>query len=277
MIRLASDARPLPFLGELCSRIDAAIDKIQSGLETGDEVSVVKFMRDEVEPFFFQASQFGNKVSRAVEAYQAAIDRDIGEIYQFRRDFEESFSILSQQLAADLDREESEAQAIFPHYFERHETDGVDYLIYMGASLIEEGRFHELYLKNMRLWQLKVACNMAKRTQQLKATLKLPLDIGQLILIQNAPLSIRFRYDEKRFAVDGAYDIRHAIVKSRLDKAVVRGTGERLTQPGKIAIVYSNAMRPMKWPNISGFYNWKDTCWAGLSGWKWKTCQVFRA
>jgi hypothetical protein len=41
--------------------------------------------------------------------------------------------------------------------------------------------------------------------------------------------------------VDGAYDVRHQLVKSRLDKAMVKGVDERLTQPGKVAIVYSQA------------------------------------
>src|SRR5205823_6487557 len=52
--------------------------------------------------------------------------------------------------------------------------------------------------------------------------------------------SIRFRFDEKRFDVDGAYDIRYEIVKKRIDKAVIKGTAERITQPGKVAIVYSH-------------------------------------
>ena len=54
-----------------------------------------------------------------------------------------------------------------------------------------------------------------------------------LILVQHAPLSIRFRFDEKRFDVDGAYNVRYEIIKKRIDKAVVRGTTERLTQPGQ--------------------------------------------
>ena len=41
--------------------------------------------------------------------------------------------------------------------------------------------------------------------------------------------------------MDGAYDIRYEIVKKRIDKAVIRGTSERVTQPGKIAIVYAQA------------------------------------
>ena len=67
----------------------------------------------------------------------------------------------------------------------------------------------------------------------------MPLETTNLILVQHAPLSIRFRFDEKRFDVDGAYNIRYEIMKKRIDKAVLRGTTERLTQPGKIAIVYS--------------------------------------
>ena len=60
------------------------------------------------------------------------------------------------------------------------------------------------------------------------------------MLVQHAPLSIRFRADEKRFDVDGAYDMRYEIVKKRIDKALVKGSSERVTQPGRIAIVYSN-------------------------------------
>ena len=75
----------------------------------------------------------------------------------------------------------------------------------------------------------------------MKPKLKNNLDITQLILVHDQPISIRFRPDEKQFDVDGAYDIRYEIVKKRIDKAYVKNTGERLTQPGKIAIVYNQA------------------------------------
>jgi len=97
-----------------------------------------------------------------------------------------------------------------------------------------------LYLRNLRLWQLMVMCGVVWRTEQLKDRLKLSLECRHLILIHNTPLSIRFRPDERRFDVDGAYDIRHEIIKKRIDKAMIKGSAERLTQPGKIAIVYSH-------------------------------------
>ena len=117
----------------------------------------------------------------------------------------------------------------------------MDYTIYLGGALREDNGFDPLYLKNLRLWQLMVACGVALRVERLKTRLPVTLDITNLILIQHAPLSIRFRFDEKRFDVDGAYNVRYEIIKKRIDKALIRGTEERLTQPGKIAIVYSHA------------------------------------
>jgi hypothetical protein len=66
------------------------------------------------------------------------------------------------------------------------------------------------------------------------------LEVAHLILSQSAPLAIRFRTDEKRFDVDGAYNARYEIVKKRIDKARIRGTREQVTQPGRLAVVYSH-------------------------------------
>jgi hypothetical protein len=44
--------------------------------------------------------------------------------------------------------------------------------------------------------------------------------------------------DEKRFDVDGDYNIRYEILKKRLDKATVHEGKERLTQAGMISLVY---------------------------------------
>jgi hypothetical protein len=46
--------------------------------------------------------------------------------------------------------------------------------------------------------------------------------------------------DEKRFDVDGAYNSRYEVIKKRIDKAYIKNTTERITQPGKICIVYSS-------------------------------------
>src|SRR5262249_50433301 len=72
-----------------------------------------------------------------------------------------------------------------------------------------------------------------------KGEVKMPLDVARLILVEHTAMASRFRFDEKRFDIDGAYNMRYEIVKKRIDKALIKGSDERLTQPGKIAIVYA--------------------------------------
>ncbi len=132
--------------------------------------------------------------------------------------------MLNKAMSEFLDEKDSEAQAIFPHYFEKRQTDGIDYVMYVGSSMMENSTLPAFHVKNLGLWQFLVACGLAGRTEQMKSRLKVPLDTCHLILVNNSPLSIRFRFDEKRFDVDGAYDVRHEIIKSRIDKAVVKGS-----------------------------------------------------
>jgi len=247
VLRAAHDARPLPILDQLTHRIDGHVAEIEVTLRSGDELGVMGFLKTDVEPLFDHLQTFGSGVSERIDAYRAAVDPGIGLVYARRKEFDESVTQINEAVSAYIDLEEQAAQAMFPHYFEKQKTDGVDYTIYLGGALREDNGFDPLYLKNMRLWQLMVACGVALRVERLKGRLPVSLDITNLILIQHAPLSIRFRFDEKRFDVDGAYNVRYEIIKKRIDKAIIRGTTERLTQPGKIALVYSHATEAAEW------------------------------
>jgi hypothetical protein len=82
-------------------------------------------------------------------------------------------------------------------------------------------------------------CGIVRLAEQMRSKLKVPLELAHLILLQQTSLSVRFRLDEKRFDIDGAYNMRYEIIKKRIDKAMIKDREERLTQPRKIAIVYS--------------------------------------
>ena len=239
VVRRAQEIKPLPILGELAGRIQRRLGRLKGGLKSGDETGQADFMRYEVEAVFDDLARQGPRVAEAIALYREEVDPHLGTVYHQRRRFEKSVSQLNERLAAYLDREDAAMQAVLPHYYERHRTDGVDHLIYLGASLSPDGEFSRLHLGNFRLWQLMATCGLAWHGEQLKKRMPVPLNTAHLILTQEAPLNIRFRYDEKCFDVDGAYDVRHEIIRSRLDKAVISG-GERLTQPGKIAVVYSS-------------------------------------
>ncbi|WP_313779362.1 hypothetical protein [Flagellimonas onchidii] len=164
------------------------------------------------------------------------------------------------ELAALLDRKQVEAQEMFPHYFERYKTDGVEHNMYIGSSIANDRNFNELYLSNLRLWQLQVMCDMENKYYALKPKLPVKLDVASLILVYSTSLAIRFRMDEKRFDVDGTYNARYEIIKKRIDKSYIKGTNERLTQKGKLAIVYSQRkdekeyMRYIKFLKSKGYF-----------------------
>ena len=128
---------------------------------------------------------------------------------------------------------------MFPHYFERYKTDGVEYNMYIGGSLVNDQEFNKLYLENLRLWQLETMCQIENVAFAMLSEMPYPLRVASLILVHSTPLSIKFHMDQKQFDVDGAYNARYEIVKKRIDKSLIKGTDERLTQAGKIAIVYS--------------------------------------
>jgi GAF domain-containing protein len=247
IVRCAGRHKPLPILDALAHRIDKNISRIDDGLGSGDEVANLGFLRREVEPFFDPLEKFDAEVREKIQTYRTALEPHMGTLYRRRKDFEESITAVTEAISANLDREEEKSQAVFPHYFEKQKTDGVDHTIYIGASLVEDGKFDTLYLRNLRLWQLMVMCGAARQTERIKASLKVPLETTHLVLAQNAPLSIRFRPDERRFDVDGAYDIRHEIIKKRIDKAMIKGGTERLTQPRQIAIVYSHRREALEY------------------------------
>jgi hypothetical protein len=239
VLKKASDFQQLPILDELKFYVTKNLRRLRQGIISGDEVSIYDSLRTEVEPLFEYLAQNNVELRPAIAAYWQQIDPRLGILYHRRRDFEESVTLINDTISDYLDEEEDKAQLMFPHYFQRVKTDGVEHNIYVGGSLVQDKPFDLVFLKNLRLWQLLVMVEITRRTHALKAELAVPLDTTQLILIHSQPLSIRFRQDERQFDVDGAYNIRYEIIKKRIDKATVLGTGERLTQPGQLALVYA--------------------------------------
>jgi hypothetical protein len=241
ILEAAHRVHPMAILDQLRHKVERQAAAVEVSLRSGDEAGLIAFLRTEVESLFTYLESYGPEVRERIEAYRAAIDPQLGAVGTKRRAFEQSVAMLNEAISSYLDAEERVAQETCPHYFEKQRTDGVDYSMYAGPSLLESGDFAPLHLKNLRLWQVMVACGIAVAAERIKPRLPDPLEITSLILVQHTPLAISFRFDEKRFDVDGAYNARYEILKKRIDKAVVKGSTERVTQPGKIAIVYSQA------------------------------------
>ncbi|MEO6285508.1 MAG: hypothetical protein ABIN80_15265 [Dyadobacter sp.] len=175
-----------------------------------------------------------------IDKYLKETSKETGDFHASRRRYETTISIINDKMARIIDHGQEQAQTIFPHYYERFKTDGIEHNLYIGPSISPGQPFDTAKLSELRLWQLATLCEMEIAHAALKMTLPYPLDVTTLVLVYHSTIDIHFRLDEKRFDVHGSYNARYEIVKKRIDKAFVRGTDERITQPGKIAIVYSS-------------------------------------
>ncbi|NND64108.1 MAG: GAF domain-containing protein, partial [Flavobacteriaceae bacterium] len=233
------EIEPLPIYEQLNFRIEGYLKKIKDQLEVDSERKVLNFLKSEIVPLYKHLRKKGDRFKELIDKYYDLLDNDKGFIYKHRKDYDESVMLVNKSMARILDKKQKEAQAMYPHYYERFKTDGVEHNLYIGESITKESNFNKIYLYNLRLWQLQVMCELENNFYKLKENLPVPLDASSMILAFSSSLSLRFRMDEKRFDVDGTYNARYEVVKKRVDKAHIKGTEERITQPGKITIIYS--------------------------------------
>jgi hypothetical protein len=207
-------------------------------LQASQEQYISTYLTHQIHP---RISELDNpELLQLLSNYFSENEQDSGAFHTYRRKYEKTISTINEKLASILDTRQETAQLAFPHYYERFKTDGVDHNLYIGASIAPQKPFSLLKLHQLRLWQLRVLCEMEMSHHQLIPSLPYPLEVTSLILVYHTMLAIRFRMDEKRFDVDGSYNARFEIVKKRIDKAHIKNTDERITVPGKITIVYSS-------------------------------------
>jgi hypothetical protein len=248
----------LPLLEGLEFKNESLRAAIEEHMTAEEETKVNDFLNNEVEPLFSHLQKTNDEAHKVVDEYFMQVNRDDSPLHSNRQQYEDSVAAINNAVLAYLEKEEDVIQQAYPHYFEKYRTDGIEYNIYIGQSIAPTTPFDLLYLKNIRLWQLKTMAGAARITQGLLDTLTLPLQTTQLILVHNQPITISFRRDERKFDVEGSYNIRYEIVKKRLDKVHLKDSNERLTQPGKIAIVYSNQKDIPEYEEFIRFLQKKD-------------------
>lgn len=239
IIQMARKEHPFPLLDETSFKLQKYTHSVSNILFADEEIAILHFLKVELINLFKHLQSILPSLNKEINRYFSAIDSPVEMVYHHRKEYEDSITTINNAVARFIDREQEAAQKIFPHYFERFVTDGVDFNIYIGQSISPDKKFDFFYLKNLKIWQLSTLAKAARLTHQLEKELPLRLQTSQLILAHSHPISISFRTAERKFDVDGAYNIRYEIIKKRIDKVHLKDSNERLTQPGTIAIVYS--------------------------------------
>lgn len=203
------------------------------------EHQISQYLESEVTPFLKHIRSQYTDSRRAIDEYLHKTDPVNGQAHQYRRELEQSMDMITKAVSLYLDLMNQEMQKAYPCYFDKFRTDGIEYDIYIGQSISPDVPFDMMYLKNLRFMQLSSMAGIYKQLYSMLPQMPYKLQTTQLIYVNSDPIDISFRMDEKRFDVEGGYNIRYQMIKKRIDKVHVRTTGERLTQPGTIAIVYS--------------------------------------
>ncbi|NNF20171.1 MAG: GAF domain-containing protein, partial [Flavobacteriaceae bacterium] len=153
VLRAAFEKYNLPIYEELMFRVNNHMEDIHEVLNTNSEQSIFDFVQEEINPVFEHLKKTDKEALDQIKKYEANIDSGTASYYDHRRNYDETVMSINKKLAGIIDRRQVQAQEMFPHYFERYKTDGVEHNMYIGQSIAETREFEPLYLNNLRLWQ----------------------------------------------------------------------------------------------------------------------------
>ncbi|GAA4799599.1 hypothetical protein GCM10023231_30480 [Olivibacter ginsenosidimutans] len=248
----------IAILDEMEFNCDKWLIELDTGPIDSVQLKVRDFMEKEVWMLLQHFKKSNQPLGAIIENYEQEILQETGLAYKNRRALEHSIGTINTAINGYLELLNDEIQRSYPCYFEKFRTDGVEYDIYIGQSITPNKPFDLVYLKNVRLWQLSSMAAIAKITHNLVDQIETPLETTQLIFINGTDIDISFRVDERRFDVEGAYNIRYHIIKKRIDKVHLKDSYERLTQPGKIALVYSDPREIKEYMGYISYLQNKD-------------------
>lgn len=238
IVRRLYDKEKLAYYEYLQHRLRKFQALLRDKVKVTDEHLILNFLNMEVEPLIQKSMSLKSELQNICKLYYENV-LETGGFYKNRKKFEKSVHNLNIALNTFVSEEQKTLQKIYPHFFEKHITDGIEHSIFVGSRMDMRKNFTPLHLKSLKLWQLKLLSKAAYLGERVKENLSLKLNLAHLVVSQMDPVTIYFDLQEKKFKVEGTYNIRFEIVKKRIDKALIKNTQERLTQPGTIAVVYS--------------------------------------
>ena len=219
--------------------VDDWTARCDDALTSNDETDLDRFLGKDLLPFLETLENQSVRGKLLIGEYRRATDENLGIAYKRRQGINVSMQTINGAIDGFYDIARRRLQKIHPCYFEKFRTDGVEYDIYAGQSMAPHLLFSKEQLQSIHHWQLESMIDITRLTDDLRDKIPISLETTQLLFAHAGKIDISFRSDERKFDVEGAYNIRYQMVKKRIDKVRIKGTNERLTRPGTIAIVYS--------------------------------------
>jgi hypothetical protein len=230
--------RQVAFLDQLRLDLTAYQERLAKGVSVEDEVSAIDYLRHHLELYFDFFRQCGDAAIQAVEDYELACDNEQGCVYTARDRYDATIGTINAVLRQNWEKWQDRMQDILPHYCDTEVADGIDHIIYVGASI--NPQFSLFHLHSLRYEQLRAMCSSARACLKLRDDKELPFEVCHLVLVQDTTVDIfHDEQTERLFDVQGTRDTRYEIVKKRIDKGLDAKEKTRITQPGMLTVVYS--------------------------------------
>ena len=230
----------------------AQIEQLQNGITVDAEVTMMRYLQDNLETYFDYFSRCSPAAQSAIAAYRTACDNEQKCVYAARAVYDRTINQINSLLRATWNRRQQDMQTITRHYCDVEATDGIDHMIYAGWSI--DPTFSEFHLRSLRYEQLRAMCDCARVAFGLKARYDTDMTITHLVFVQDSTVDISHDENTERlFDVRGTHDTRYEIVKKRIDKAVDAQSRDRITQPGMLTLVYSTAE---EWEEYSHYFRY---------------------
>jgi hypothetical protein len=238
---LFEDHDRTPFKKDTIAQLTTFLTGLSLGIYADTEQEIENYLEERIYPELRKFKRKYTTGNNEITQFLEKCRNPNGQFFAERQKYEQTISLINDNCAGILDKHQRSLQQIIPHYYERFKTDGVEHNLYCGPSISPDFHFSLEHLYLLRLNQLRILCEINFEHLRLKGGYPFPMELTALIFTYPSPLTIKFRMDEQHFDVEGAYNLRYQVIKKRIDKARIFGSEERIVQPGKITIVYSDA------------------------------------
>ena len=145
VMKKAQQDSKFPLLDEIEFLIEKHIAAASDVLQSDEEISVHDFLQRQVASVFNHLHSTQPLLKKDIEQYFASLDPQLGVLYHHRKEYEQSVSRINDTLAHYIDKEQTVAQKVYPHYFERFITDGLEFNIHIGQSISPRKKFDDIY------------------------------------------------------------------------------------------------------------------------------------
>ena len=144
IISKARNEAQFPLLEEIEFKITRYIQSVSDVLLSDEEIMIHDFLHGQIISVFNHLLDTSALVKKDIEDYLSRLDPHTGIIYHHRKKYEESITKINDVVSQFIDREQQRAQQVYPHYFERYVTDGVEFNMYIGQSIATGQKFNEI-------------------------------------------------------------------------------------------------------------------------------------